>query len=90
MSPKTLLALMLAASVTGCAGDKLPLTRPSTPRTPQSAAAGAVGFADAGNERHGSGVRHRRSWPRAAATGPAVYTCPHHPQVVSNQPGGVP
>jgi hypothetical protein len=78
---RTLLPLVLAGLVTGCAAPGLPPDPVDHPANPQAAAAPPP---------PPSTTLALNEGPNSTATAPALYTCPHHPEVVSNQPGDCP
>jgi Heavy metal binding domain len=81
MNSKTLVPLLLAWVVAGCAAQALPPDPPDHPASPQAAAAPLP-------PPSSTLALHER--PASPATAPGVYTCPHHPEVVSSQPGDCP
>jgi Heavy metal binding domain len=81
MNARTLLPLLLAGLVAGCTAQSLPPDSPDHPANPQAAAAPLPPPSST------LALDEGRASP---ATAPAVYTCPHHPEVASNQPGDCP
>jgi Cu+-exporting ATPase len=76
-----LLPLLLAGLVAGCTAPSLPPDSSDHPANPHAAVAPLP---------PPSPTLALNEGPASPATAPAVYTCPHHPEVVSNQPGDCP
>jgi hypothetical protein len=81
MTPKALLSLVLAGFVAGCTAQGLPPDAADHPANPRAAAAPPP---------PPSRTLALNEGPASPATAPAVYTCPHHPEVASDNPGDCP
>jgi len=94
---RTLTTLLMAAVLTGCAASKDPAIPDNSPASPTAAEAPATNVAtvlvpgDAPTPPAIAADGHASHAHDAANPAvPASYTCPHHPEVVSDKPGMCP
>jgi hypothetical protein len=86
-SPDAPVAPVPPPSTTLAVSAPLP-TRPSEPTKPDAHGAHDMGHGDHGGHAGADGASTAPATTQAEAT--AVYTCPMHPEVVSNEPGRCP